>query len=74
MRVVGRRRDRPSTIADAQAFQELAIGMRRLPWLVPRDGIHRFTSFEEAERWMLETTARTYASLKRRTWPASVGR
>ena len=74
MKVVGGRRDRPSTIADAQALQEMAIGMRRVPWLVPRSGVHRFASFEEAERWMLETTARTYASLKPRTSPASAVR
>ena len=51
MKVVGRRKDRPSTIGDAQALQKLAIGMRRMPWLMPRSGVHRFTSFEEAEQW-----------------------
>lgn len=71
MKVVGRRLDRPSTIDEAQALQRLAIGMRRVPWLMPRSGIHRFTSFEEAEQWMLVTTARTYASLKPRTSLAS---
>jgi hypothetical protein len=74
MKAVGRRRDRPSTIRDVQALQELAIGMRRLPWLMPRSGVHRFATFEEAEQWMLETTARTYACLRRRTSPVSVGR
>jgi hypothetical protein len=56
MKAVGRRRDRPSTILDVQALQELAIGMRGLPWLIPRSGVHRFATFEEAEQWMLETT------------------
>lgn len=45
-----------------------------MPWLMPRSGVHRFTSFEGAEQWMLETTANTYASLKPRTSPASAGR
>jgi hypothetical protein len=62
MKVVGRRLDRPSTLADAGPLQRLAVGLRPTPWLVPRDGVHRFASFEEADLWLMETIATTSAS------------
>jgi len=71
MKVVGRRRDRPSTLADAGPLQRLAVGLRGTPWLVPRGGVHRFTSFEEADLWLMQTMARTYASLRSKMSSAS---
>jgi hypothetical protein len=72
MKVVGRRTDRPARLADANALQDL-LELRRSPYLVPR-GVYRFRSFEEADRWMIQTTADTYASLGLKTSSASAAR
>jgi hypothetical protein len=73
MKVVGHRKDRPSRLLDAAPLQRLAIGLRPTPFLVPR-GVYRFRSFEEADRWMIETMARTFVSLSSTTSSAPAGR
>jgi hypothetical protein len=73
VKVVGKRRDRPSGLADAADLQRLAIGLRPSPALVPR-GVYRFSSFEEADRWMIETMARTSVSRSSRTSSGSARR
>jgi hypothetical protein len=70
MKIVGHRRpDGAST----GALQRTLAAVRGTGAIVPR-GVYRFATFEEADAWMTRTMARTHASLKSKTSPASVDR
>jgi hypothetical protein len=55
------------------ALQETLAAVRGTGAVVPR-GVYRFTSFEEADAWMIRTMARTHASLRSKTSSGSAGR
>jgi hypothetical protein len=55
------------------ALQRTMAAVRATGAIVPR-GVYRFRSFEEADAWMTRTMARTHASLKSKTSPASAER
>jgi len=73
VKIVGHRRDRPPDWAAVDALQLTLTAMRGTGAVVPR-GLYRFSSFEEADEWMIRTMARTHASLASRTSRASAGR
>ena len=70
MKTVGRRSTDGPGIG---ALQRTLAGLRGTNALIPR-GVYRFNSFEEADAWMIRTIARTHASLKSKTSPASDAR
>ena len=70
MKTVGRR---VAAGGDAAVLQRTMAALRGTGAVVPR-GVYRFESFEEADAWMIRTMARTHASLKSKTWPASAER
>jgi len=59
-KIVGRRRIEG---VKAGALQRTLAAVRATGAVVPR-GVYRFSSFEEAEAWMIHTMARTHANLK----------
>ena len=70
IKTVGHRRvDR----GEIGALQRTMADLRGTGAVVPR-GVYRFTSFEEADAWMTRTMARTHASLRSKTSPASAAR
>ena len=71
MKIVGSRRVDPP--ADFGVLQRTMAGLRGTSALVPR-GVYRFTSFEEADAWMIRTMARTHVSLKSKTSSESAAR
>jgi hypothetical protein len=73
MKVVGRRIVDRFDWNDLRQIVETAEALRGTSKLVPR-GLYRFTTFEEADRWMIEMIARTHASHGRKISPESVGR
>jgi hypothetical protein len=73
VKIVGSRTVDAPPFADQRALVRTATALRGTPWLVPR-GVYRFSSFEEADRWLTETMARTFARLSQRTYPESAGR
>ena len=70
MKVVGRRQVHSEPTGDLQRTMAAVRGTRAL---VPR-GVYRFGTFEEADAWMTRTLARTHASLRSKTSPASAAR
>ena len=58
MKTVGRRAERLVTLDEARQLLRTAAELRPVDRLVPR-GVYRFESFEEADRWLRETMART---------------
>ena len=64
-KVHGRRSGDASPLEDAAILQRTVNRLRRSP-LVPK-GVHRFATHEEAERWMIEQTARLHARRSSRT-------
>jgi len=70
MKTVGRRRVGQYQIG---AQQRMLADLRGTNALIPR-GVYRFTSFEEADAWMIRTMASTHASLKSKTLPKSGAR
>ncbi len=70
MRSVGRRRLDGSALDDQGRLARTAALMRGTAALVPR-GVYRFTSFEEADRWMNEMILRTRERRNLKTSSAS---
>jgi hypothetical protein len=73
MKTVGRRRADGDDAGDRGALQRTLAAVRGTGAVVPR-GVYRFATFEEADAWMTRTMARTHASLKSKTSPASASR
>ena len=70
MKTVGHRRVDHDSIG---ALQRTLAAVRATNAVIPR-GVYRFSTFEEADAWMTRTMARTHASLKSKTSPASATR
>lgn len=60
MKTVARRARTRTSVEEARQLLVTAAKLRPVDRLVPR-GVYRFGSFEEAERWLTETMARTLA-------------
>ncbi len=60
MKTVGLRQQDPASLEDARQLLKTAAELRPVDALVPR-GVYRFSSFEEADRWMRRTIASTLA-------------
>ena len=60
MKTVGRRVADSVSLDEARQLLRTAAKLRPVDRIVPR-GIYRFESFEEADRWLRETMARTLA-------------
>jgi hypothetical protein len=73
MKTVGRRRVESAAWDAGLDLQRTLAAVRGTRALVPR-GVHRFTTFEEADEWMIRAMARTHASLRPKTSPASARR
>jgi hypothetical protein len=73
MKIVGRRETNVFSWEDVRRLIETAEALRGTASLVPR-GLYRFSSFEEADRWMTRTIALSHARLGRRTSPESAAR
>lgn len=73
MRQVGRRAVNGNALADQGALARTAAAVRGTAALVPR-GLYRFSSFEEADRWMIEMMRRTHVRQSQRTSPGSAER
>lgn len=59
-KVVGRRKERPSNLDEANQLLRTAWALRGTNRLIPR-GLYRFETFEEANRWMIQAMAHTHA-------------
>jgi hypothetical protein len=74
MKSVGRRKiEHPDRWAEIDRLLETAWALRPTRALVPR-GVYRFSSFEEADAWMIRTMARTLALHAKKTSSVSVER
>jgi hypothetical protein len=73
MRQVGRRFPDGDGLADQRALARTAAFLRGTTALVPR-GVYRFSNFDEADRWLMETIRRTHAHLNPTISSGSVGR
>ncbi len=74
MKTVGRRIEENEVALDeARQLLRTAAAFRPADVLVPK-GLYRFSSFEEADRWMRETIARTLAHHRSRISSGSVAR
>ena len=60
MKTVGRRVADSVSLDEARQLLRTAAKLRPVDRIVPR-GIYRFESFEETDRWLRETMARTLA-------------
>lgn len=72
VKVVGRRRLRHADWDDARRLLHTVAVLRPVAGLCPR-GVYRFGSFEEAERWLNQTIARTLARRPSKTSSESAG-
>jgi hypothetical protein len=70
-KIVGRRKTTRTTLEDADQLLRTAWALRGTDKLVP-GGLYRFETFEEADRWMTQMTARTHARQAWKTSPGSV--
>lgn len=59
MKVVSRRRGGANFLGDVEKLQE-TMNRLRGSGLIPR-GVYRFSSFEEADQWMIARIAATHA-------------
>jgi hypothetical protein len=73
MKVVGTRLQEGSALADQGRLARTAAALRGTPALA-RKGVYRFSSHDEAERWMTMEMQRTHAHLSHRTSPGSAER
>ena len=76
MKSVGRRKTETGNAdpwAEMDRLLETAWALRPTRALVPR-GVYRFSSFEEADAWMIRTMARTLALHAKKTSSVSVER
>ena len=62
MKILGKRRDNPSTIEDVRVLQH-TMNVLQGGALVPV-GLYRFNSFQEADQWMIKQIAATHARRK----------
>ena len=71
MKTVGRRGSKTAAISESAALQRTVAQLRPVAALVPR-GVYRFTTFEEADRWMITKMATILARRKSKTSSESV--
>jgi hypothetical protein len=73
MHIVGHRTPEGRPMADQGSLARTAAFLRGTSALVPR-GVYRFSSFDEADTWLINTIQSTHARLTRTTSSASAAR